>query len=87
MADVRFVATHGALRQIASSAELAGVCLRGAYSVAQQARGMAPASYVVDVRPGAFRVHARCTAIVPTDREDRLAYYRVRPLTRARPHI
>lgn len=87
MADVRFEATHGALRMIANSGELAGVCLRGAESVARQARGMAPASYLVDVRPGMFRVHARCTAIVPTDRKDRIAYFRVRPLTRAKPHI
>ena len=87
MANVEFVATSGALKQIANSGELAGVCLRGAASVAQQARSMAPASYLVDVRQGKFRVHARCTAIVPTNTKDRIEYYSKRPLTRVRPQI
>ena len=61
--DVRFKASKGALKTIANSGELQGVCLRGADSSAAQARGRSGGTYVTDVRPGKFRCHARASTV------------------------
>lgn len=85
-ARVQFVANKGALKKIANSGEVQGVCLRGADSAAQQARGKSGALYVTDVRPGKFRCHARAS----TYRGDEKSFFteaRTRALRTSTPRI
>lgn len=85
-ASVRFVATKGALKLIANSGEIQGVCLRGANSAAAQASAMSGgALYTTDVRPGKFRCHARATS--PTDPAGAWAGIRAQALKRVHPRI
>lgn len=83
--QVRFVATAGALKKIANSAEIQAVCLRGANSAAAQAAAISGHPYYTDVQPGRFRCHARATSA-----SDPAAYWagvRTQALKRARPVI
>lgn len=85
-ASVHFVAKKGALKQIANSAEIQAVCLRGALSAAAQASALSGGyPYKTDVQPGKFRCHARATSS-----SEPAAYWagvRTQALKRVHPHI
>lgn len=66
LGDVTYRANRRELSAVANSAEVQAVILRGAQSVAQKASGKSKKSYIVDVRPGQFRAHARATTL-PTE--------------------
>lgn len=87
MASVQFTPTRSGLRAVANSGELGGVCLRAAQVAASQARAMYPGNYVVDVRPGKFRQHAKVKLAVPDSFVERRRMYAARPLSRVYPHI
>ena len=87
MADVRFTPNRSGIRAIANSGEVGGVCLRAASVAASQAYAAYPANYVVDVRPGVNRQHAKVKLAVPDSFIERRRMYAARPLSRVHPHI
>ena len=87
MANVVFTPTRSGLRAVANSGEVGGVCLRAAQVAASQAHAMYPGNYVVDVRPGKFRQHAKVKLAIPDSFIERRRMYAARPLSRVHPHL